>query len=230
MSDAFSDTQQRFAHRIKDGRVCHTLLPTLNKFEKVSNSPTQRRELKTNPNILDLFWNGIPNISHVPMSLKETVAVEQSLKSGLESHNFLTWSVVALIRSLHEKKLLPMDDPVISQLQKSFSKAYGSVVSCLNFKCYLRHPEEETARLWRLLALRLVTCPCLSHILRPLRRRLHLVVHHILALRPREALLDNFLDNLLRSDPLPLSDCSLARRAIRASRRGPPQPPITGRL
>ena len=107
MSVAFSDTQQSFAHRIKDGRVCHTLLPTLNKFEKVSDSPTQRRELKTNPNILDLFWNRIPNISHMPMSLKETVAVEQSLKSGLESHNFLTWSVVALIRSLHEQNFCP---------------------------------------------------------------------------------------------------------------------------
>ena len=79
------------------------------------------------------------------MSLKETVAMEQSLKLGLESHNFLTWPVVALIRSLHKNKLLPMDDPVISQLQKSFSKACGSVALCLNFKCYLRHPEEETA-------------------------------------------------------------------------------------
>ena len=145
MSDAFSDTQQSFVHRINDRRVCHTLLPTLNKFEKVSDSPTQRREVKTNPDILDLFWNKIPNISRMPLSLKETVAVEQSLKSGLESHNFFTWSVVALIRSLHENKLLPMDDPVISQLQKSFSKACGSVASCLNFKCYLRHPEEETA-------------------------------------------------------------------------------------
>ena len=89
MSDAFSGTQQRFAHRIKDGRVCHTLLPTLNRFEKVSNSPTQRSELKTSY-ILGLFWNRIPNISLVPMSLKETVAVEQLLTSGLESHNFLT--------------------------------------------------------------------------------------------------------------------------------------------
>ena len=90
MSDAFSDTQQRFAHRIEDGRVCHTLLLTLNKFEKVSNSSTQRGELKTNPYILDLFWNRIPNISRVPMSLKETVDLKQSLTSGLESHNFLT--------------------------------------------------------------------------------------------------------------------------------------------
>ena len=69
-----------------------------------------------------------------------------------------------------------MDDPVISQLQKSFSKACGSVASCFTFKCSLRHPEEETTRLWSLLAMRLVTCPFLSHILRPPRRRLHLVV------------------------------------------------------
>ena len=90
MSDAFSDTQQRFAHRIKDGRVCHTLLPTLNKFEKVSNSPTQGRELKADPDLLDLLRNSVPDSSLVPMSLKETVAVERSLRSGLESHNFLT--------------------------------------------------------------------------------------------------------------------------------------------
>ena len=131
MSDAFSDTQQRFSHRIKDGKVCHPLLPTLNRFERVSNSPTQGKELKANPDVLDLFRNRVPDTRHVPMSLKEAVAVERSLRSGLESHNFLTWSVVALIRSLHEKKLLPMDDPVISQLQKSFSKACGNVASCL---------------------------------------------------------------------------------------------------
>ena len=83
-------------------------------------------------------------------------------------------------------------------------------------------------RLWRLLDLPLVTCPCLSHILRPHRRRLNLVVHRILALRPREALLGNLLDSLLCSDPLPLSDSSLARRAIRASRRSLPEPPRNG--
>ena len=63
------------------------------------------------------------------LSLKEAAAVERALRSVLESHNFLTWSVVALIRSLHEKKLLPKDDQVISQLQKSFSKACGNVAS-----------------------------------------------------------------------------------------------------
>ena len=80
-------------------------------------------------------------------------------------------------------------------------------------------------RLWRLLDLPLVTCHYLSHILRPPRRRISLVVLRILAPQPREALLDILLDHLLRSEPLPLTDSSLAGRAIRASRRSLPGPP-----
>ena len=90
LSDAFSDTQQRFARRIKDGKVCHTLLPTLNRFERVSNSPTQGKELKANPDVFDLLLNRVPDNRHVPLSLKEAAALERSLRSGLESHNFLT--------------------------------------------------------------------------------------------------------------------------------------------
>ena len=131
LSDAFSETQQRFARHIKDGKPCHAILPTLNKFERVSNSPTQGKELRANPDVLDLLRNRVPDSRHVPLSLREAAALEQALRSGLESHNFLTWSVVALIRSLHEKKLLPKDDPVISQLQKSFSKACGNVASSM---------------------------------------------------------------------------------------------------
>ena len=131
MSDAFSDTQKRFSQRIKDGRVCHSVLPTLHRFERVSNSPTQGKELKVNPDILDLLRNKVPDFRYLPISIKEGIAIERSLRSCLESHNFLTWSVMALIRSLHEKKLLPKDDPVISQLQKSFSKACSNVTSSI---------------------------------------------------------------------------------------------------
>ena len=131
LSDAFSETQKRFARRIKDGKPCHAILPALNKFERVSNSPTQGKELRANPDVLDLLRNRVPDSHHVPLSLREAAALERALRSGLESHNFLTWSVVALIRYLHEKKLLPKDDPVISQLQKSFSKACGNVASSM---------------------------------------------------------------------------------------------------
>ena len=98
---------------------------------RVSNSPTQGKELKANPDILDLLRNKVPDFRYLPISIKEGIAIERSLRSCLESHNFLTWSVMALIRSLHEKKLLPKDDPVVSQLQKSFSKACSNVTSSI---------------------------------------------------------------------------------------------------
>ena len=132
LSDSFTETQERFARRIKDGKACHTLLPTLNKFERVSNSPTQGKELKANPDILDLLRNKIPDSRYVPLLLKEVAAIKRSMRSMLETHSFLTWSVVALIRSLHDRNLLPKDDQIISQLQKSFSKACGNLASGLS--------------------------------------------------------------------------------------------------
>ena len=131
MSDSFADTRKKFSQRIKDGRVCHSLLPSLHRFERVSNSPTQGREFKANPDILDLLRSKVPDFRQLPISIKEGISIERSLRSCLESHNFLTWSVMALIKALHEKKLLPKDDPVISQLQKSFSKACSNVTSGL---------------------------------------------------------------------------------------------------
>ena len=131
MSDLFKATQKRFSQRIQEGKVCHPLLPALHRFEKVSNSPTQGRELKANPDILDLLQNKVPDFRQLPISIKEGVSVERSLRSLMETHSFLTWSVMGLLKSLHKKKLLPKDDPVISQLQKSFSKACSSMATGL---------------------------------------------------------------------------------------------------
>ena len=132
LSDSFTETQEHFARCIRDGKACHTLLPTLSKFERVSNSPAQGKELKANPDILDLLRNKVPDSRYVPLSLKEAAALERSMRSMLETHSFLTWSVVALIRSLHDRNLLPKDDQIISQLQKSFSKACGNLASGLS--------------------------------------------------------------------------------------------------
>ena len=185
--------------------------------------------------------------------------MERALRSGLESHNFLTWSVVALIRSLHEKKLLPKDDPVISQLQKSFSKACGNVASCMTSSAafvtlkrrplllshvvpsvsdaqkrnLLSDPFFQTSSLFSASSVEAARSAArdlslFKPHLRPHRRRLNLVVQPTLALRPREALLGPLLDNLLRSDLLPLSDSSLVRRVIRASRRSLPDPTRNG--
>ena len=131
MADSFPATQKRFSQRIQEGRACHTLLPSLHRFERVSNSPTQGKELTANPDILDLLRNKVPDFRQLPISIKEGISIERSLRSMMETHSFLTWSVMGLIKSLYEKKLLPKDDPVISQLQKSFSKACSSMASGL---------------------------------------------------------------------------------------------------
>ena len=131
MSDSFLDTQKKFSQRIQEGRACHTLLPSLHRFEKVSNSPTQGKELTANPDVLDLLRNKVPDFRQLPISIKEGISLERTLRSMMESHSFLTWSVMGLLKSLHQKKLLPKDDPVITQLQKSFSKACSSLASSM---------------------------------------------------------------------------------------------------
>ena len=131
MSDSFLDTQKKFSQRIQEGRACHTLLPSLHRFERVSNSPTQGKELTANPDVLDLLRNKVPDFRQLPISIKEGVSLERILRSMMESHSFLTWSVMGLLKSLHQKKLLPKDDPVITQLQKSFSKACSSLASSM---------------------------------------------------------------------------------------------------
>ena len=131
MSDSFLDTQKKFSQRIQEGRACHTLLPSLHRFEKVSNSPTQGKELTANPDVLDLLKNKVPDFRQLPISIKEGIALERTLRSMMESHSFLTWSVMGLLKSLHQKNLLPKDDPVITQLQKSFSKACSSLASSM---------------------------------------------------------------------------------------------------
>ena len=90
MSDLFTATQKRFSQRIQEGRVCHSLLPSLHRFERVSNSPTQGKELKANPDILDLLRNKVPDFRQLPISIKEGVSVERSLRLLMETHSFLT--------------------------------------------------------------------------------------------------------------------------------------------
>ena len=147
--------------------------------------------MKANPDILDLLRNKVPDFRYLPISIKEGIAIERSLRSCLESHNFLTWSVMALIHFFMRRYFCLRTIQLSPSCRSPFPRSVA-VWLLPHLQMLPSSPEEEIARLWSLLALRLMTCPYLSHILRPPRRRHHLVVHHILALWSREALLDNF--------------------------------------
>ena len=81
--------QERFARQLSMGRLATPFFHTLDEFERVSDSPTQRKELKANPDIYEVH----------------------------ATHGFLTWSVMASIRCLRVRNLLPKDDQIISQLR-----------------------------------------------------------------------------------------------------------------
>ena len=85
MSDSFTETQKKFSKRIQEGRACHTVLPSVNRLEKVANSPSQGKELIANPDVLDLLRNKVPDFRHLPISVKEGIALERTLRSVLES-------------------------------------------------------------------------------------------------------------------------------------------------
>ena len=138
--------QERFARHIKDGKACHTLFHTLNEFERVSDSPTQGKELKANPDILAFLRNEAPDSHSVPLSFQDSAALQQSMRSILETHSFLTWSVMAFIRYLHDRNLLPKDDQIISQLKKKiFLQGLWQLGFWPIVICRLRHLEEEAA-------------------------------------------------------------------------------------
>ena len=80
MSDSFLDTQKKFSQRIQKGRACHTLLPSLHRFEKVSKSPTQGKELTAIPDVLDLLKNKVPDFRQLPIPIKEGIALERTLE------------------------------------------------------------------------------------------------------------------------------------------------------
>ena len=146
LSDAFSDTQQRFARRIKDGKVCHTLLPTLNRFERVSNLLTQGKELKANPDVLDLLRNRVPDNCHVLLLLKEglgCLGTDTQIRSRVAQLSHLVGGCADPFPSREEasaqgrSSYLPVTEVLLQGLrQRGFLH---------DFVCCLRHPEEETA-------------------------------------------------------------------------------------
>ena len=98
----------------------------LKRFPSRSDSPVIFRmgRLATPFSILSTSLKG----SQIrPLRGRNWRRIPTSMRSMLETHSLLTWSVMAFIRKLHDRNLLPKDDQIISQLQKSFSKAYGNL-------------------------------------------------------------------------------------------------------
>ena len=71
------------------------------------------------------------NTRSVPLSARDAAVLEKTLRSTLESYNFQLWMVTALFRFLGESGYFNLDDPLLDQFQRSFSRGVENVAAGL---------------------------------------------------------------------------------------------------
>ena len=63
--------------------------------------------------------------------MREAATLETTLRGAMESYNFQLWTVTALFRLIGDSGCCPMDDPLLDQFQRSFSRGAENVAATL---------------------------------------------------------------------------------------------------
>ena len=128
---ACESAQSKFEMKIFEGKTLSTVTPSVSRIEKVSDSPCQGKELKVNSQVYDLMSSKPSDTRSVPMSVRDAAVLEKTLRSTLESYNFQLWTVTALFRFFGDSGLIPLDNPLLDQFQRSFSRGMEHVAAGL---------------------------------------------------------------------------------------------------
>ena len=67
----------------------------------------------------------------VPLSVREAASLETTLRGVMESYNFQLWTITALFCFLCDLNCCPVDDPLLDQFQRSFSRGAENVATAL---------------------------------------------------------------------------------------------------
>ena len=131
MRSACELAQSKFESRIFEGRSLSTLMPSVSRTEKVSDSPCQGKGLKVNSQVYDLMSSRPSDSRSVPLSVREATVLETTLRSMMESYNFQLWTTTALFRFLGESGHFNLEDPLLDQFQRSFSRGTENVAAAM---------------------------------------------------------------------------------------------------
>ena len=131
MRSAWDSAQRKFEAKVSEGKSLSSILTTVSKTERVSDSPCQGRATKVNSQVYDLMSSRPRESRSVPISVKEATNLETTLRGVMESYNFQLWIVTALFRFLGDSGCCPMDDPLLDQFQRSFSRGAENVAAAL---------------------------------------------------------------------------------------------------
>ena len=128
---ACESAQSKFETKIFEGKSLSAVMPSVSRIEKVSDSPCQGKELKVNSQVYDLMSSKPSDTRSVPLSVRDAAVLEKTLRSTLESYNFQLWTITALFRFLGESGYFNLDDPLLDQFQRSFSRGTENVAAGL---------------------------------------------------------------------------------------------------
>ena len=131
MRSACDSAQRKFEAKVSEGKSLSSILTTVSRTERVSDSPCQGRATKVNSQVYDLMSSRPPDSRSVPLSVREATNLETTLRGVMESYNFQLWTVTALFRFLGDSGCCPMDDPLLDQFQRSFSRGAENVAAAL---------------------------------------------------------------------------------------------------
>ena len=131
MRSAWDSAQRKFDAKVSEGKSLSSILTTVSRTERVSDSPCQGRATKVNSQVYDLMPSRPPESRSVPMSVREATNLETTLRGAMESYNFQLWIVTALFRFLGDSGCCPMDDPLLDQFQRSFSRGAENLAAAL---------------------------------------------------------------------------------------------------
>ena len=131
MRSACDAAQRKFEAKVSEGKSLSLILTTVARTERVSDSPCQGRATKVNSQVFYLMSSRPPESRSVPLSLREATNLETTLRGVMESYNFQLWTVTALFRFLGDSGCCPMDDPLLDQFQRSFSRGAENVAAAL---------------------------------------------------------------------------------------------------
>ena len=131
MRSACDSAQRKFEAKVSEGKSLSSILTTVSRTERVSDSPCQGRATKVNSQVFDLMSSRPPDSRSVPLSVREATNLETTLCGVMESYNFQLWTVTALFRFLGDSGCCPIDDPLLDQFQRSFSRGAENVAATL---------------------------------------------------------------------------------------------------
>ena len=131
MRSAWDSAQRKFDAKVSEGKSLSSILTTVSRTERVSDSPCQGRATKVNSQVYDLMPSRPPESRSVPMSVREATNLETTLRGAMESYNFQLWIVTALFRFLGDSGCCLMDDPLLDHFQRSFSRGAENLAAAL---------------------------------------------------------------------------------------------------